>query len=262
MSTSVEQVYRTYYDQLFTLAIRVTGERSAAEDVLQTAFVSALESWDSFQEKSSHYTWLYTIVLNAARKYIQKEKLLPVDQYSQESGKSIEEIYGHINTFEELPYDHAMVMQTRETCLQMFLNCLPPKYRIIFTLRDILQCSVKESAEITGTSENVVKINLSRAKEILRNHFNGRCSLINKNGICSCRSFAGHVIATGKSEKVIPRSIIIQNEKNARLTFDSALEEILDIESLYKTHFRSIPFEKLKKRVITLSKDGVNPLLS
>lgn len=262
MDITVEQVYQNYYDRLFTLAFRVTGERSAAEDVLQTAFVSAIESWDSFKQKSSHYTWLYTIVLNAARKHIKKEKQLPVDHYSQESGKSIEEIYRYIDTFEELPYDHAMVAQTRETCLQMFMNCLPPKYRIVFTLRDILQCSVKESAEITGTTENAVKINLSRAKEMLRNHFNGRCSLVNKKGMCNCRTFAGHVIATGKSEKVISKSMIVENEKNAAKRFNTALEDILDVDSLYSTHFKAVPFEKLRARVLELSTRGENPLLS
>ncbi len=73
MNSSVDQVYREYYDRLFTLAIRVTGERASAEDVLQNAFISAIKSWDSFQHRSSYYTWLYTIVLNAARKYIKKD---------------------------------------------------------------------------------------------------------------------------------------------------------------------------------------------
>ncbi len=262
MSITVDQVYREYYDRLFTLAIRVTGEQAAAEDVLQNAFLSAIKSWDSFKQKSSHYTWLYTIVLNAARKYIKKEQLLPVDQYALESGKSIEEIYRYIGTFEELPDDHSMVNQTRETCLQMFLDCLPPKYRITYTLREILHCSVKESAEILENSENSVKIDLSRAKEMLRNHLQGRCSLVNRKGICNCRSFAGHVLATGKSSKVLDKSTIILKEKEAARSFNAALEEILDVNSLYDTNFRSIPFEKLKERVMKLSEEGENPLLS
>lgn len=262
MTDSVEQIYKEYYDRLFTLALRVTGEQSSAEDVIQNAFVSAINSWDKFEKRSSYYTWLYAIVLNSARKFIKDEKPLPVDVYAEEHDMSIDSVYKYIGTFGELPEDHAAVNQVRETCLQMFLNCLPAKYRIVYTLRVILGCNVKESAEIIEATENSVKIDLSRAKEMLRNHFHGRCSLINKSGKCRCRNFAAHVMATGKEKNMFDLNIIKMDEKNASRTFKGALKEVLDVESLYDTSFKSIPFSELKECVMKIMGDGNNALLS
>lgn len=258
----LEKLYKSHYERLFTLAFRMTGNQANAEDVMQNAFLSAIKSYDSFQHKSSLYTWLYVIVLNAAKSFIQKEKKLPMDIYAEENNISLESAYNYIGTFGELPEDHTMVEQVRETCLQMFMNCLPPDYRVVFTLREILQLSVKESAEILDISENSVKIRLSRAKEMLREHFNGRCSLVKPGALCNCRSFASHVTKTGKESAMLDFGVIRRVELEAREQFTRSLKDILAVEDLYATTFRSIPFEHLKERVVARIENGNNHLLS
>lgn len=262
MKKDFENAYREYYDRLFTLAFRVTGDQFSAEDVMQNAFMNAYRSWDSFENRSTLYTWLYTIVLNTARGLIRAEKRLPVDLYAEEHDMSREAVYSYIGSFGELPEDHTVVSQLRETCLQMFLNCLPPKYRIIYTLRVILHCSVKECSEILDVTENSVKVRLNRAKELLRNNFTGRCSLVKKGGQCSCRTFAAHVVQTGKGDRMIDWHSIVDAEKKAAHTFENALKEVLEVDDLYQTRFRSIPYEQLRSRITELSAAGTNPLLS
>lgn len=262
MVASIEDIYKEYYDRLFTLALRVTGEQSSAEDVIQNAFVSAIRAWDKFENRSSYYTWLYTIVLNSAKRFIKDERPLPVDLYAEENEMTVDSVYKYIGTFGELPDDHTVVNQVRETCLQMFLNCLPAKYRIVYSLRVILSCSVKECSEILGVTGNSVKIDLSRAKAMLRNHFNGRCSLVNKEGKCNCRKFAAHVLATGKESAMFDLNMIKADEKKSLKKFEESLLEVLEVDSLYDTNFKSIPFDRLKERVVKLLDEGENVLLS
>lgn len=263
MNKKIEQIYKENYERLFALAFRVTGEQYAAEDILQEAFYNAIKSWGKFEKRSSYYTWLYRIVLNGALKYIKEAKALPVDIYAEEHGMSIDSVYEYINTYNEMPDDSVVVSQVRETCLQMFLNCLPPEYRIVYTLRVILNCSVKESAEILDISENSVKIRLSRAKKLLKNHMEGRCSLISKNGKCNCRTFASHVVETNKIGTMINPDIIKKHEHEAGLMFNSAIKEIIEVDDLYNTDtFKPISFNELKRNVIKLYKNGENSLLS
>lgn len=262
MNKTLEQAYQEYYERLFTLALRITGEPDSAQDILQNAFFNALKSWDKFEGRSSYYTWLYTIVLNSAKKYIKEEKRLPVDIYAEENNMTIDGVYSYINSYEEMPESNVIVNQVRETCLQMFLNCLPSKYRITYTLRVILGCSVKECAEILNISENSIKIRQSRAKEMLKEHFNGRCSLINKTGKCNCRTFASHIVASGKEQIMFKKEIINKSEKETLEKFNKALKEVLGIDDLYSTTFKPMPFEQLKERVISLTKEGKNSLLS
>jgi len=53
--------------------------------------------------------------------------------------------------------DEVMAVLTRESCLQMFMNCMPSKYRAVYTLRIMLQFSVAETSEILEISESAVK---------------------------------------------------------------------------------------------------------
>ncbi len=262
MNQTFEKIYREYYERLFTLAIRITGEQYAAEDVMQEAFLNAFKAWDSFEQRSSYYTWLYSIVLNSARKYIKKERSLPVDQYAEKNNVTVNSVYEYIDSFGELPDDHVIVNQVRESCLQMFMNCLPSQYRIIYTLRIILGCTVKESADILNISENSVKIRLSRARDLLKEHIDGRCSLISKNGKCNCRSFAAHVMALGKESSMLNSELLKKSEKDASLKFQKALNELLEIDDLYDTVFTPISFEKLKERISNIKEKGDNILLS
>jgi len=52
-----------HYDRIFRGAICVTGDRDAAEDIAQETFLLALRNYQSFNARSSVFTWLYRIML-------------------------------------------------------------------------------------------------------------------------------------------------------------------------------------------------------
>jgi RNA polymerase sigma-70 factor (ECF subfamily) len=59
-----EDLVRRYQDRLFTSLIRLTGSRDDAEDFVQEAMIQAYLRLNTFQGKSSFYTWLYRIAIN------------------------------------------------------------------------------------------------------------------------------------------------------------------------------------------------------
>jgi RNA polymerase sigma-70 factor, ECF subfamily len=65
----VEAVYRWYLPQFQRLAAAVCGDRDAAPDIVQDAFVRAVRELSSFRGESRLETWLWRIVVNTARNH-------------------------------------------------------------------------------------------------------------------------------------------------------------------------------------------------
>ena len=122
---------------------------------------------------------------------------------------------------------------TKENCLQMFMNCIPSKYRVVYTLRIVLHLSVKETSEILEISESLVKVNLHTARKLIGAHFDGRCSLMGKGKICDCRSYAANIKENGKPGRFVDFNVIYEKEQKAVAEFYDELKEILDIDDLY-----------------------------
>ena len=56
-----------YQDRVFSLALRLTGDRDDALETAQEAFLNAFRAIDSFRGDSSFYTWLFRITVNVVR---------------------------------------------------------------------------------------------------------------------------------------------------------------------------------------------------
>ena len=64
-----EQLISPYGDRLFNTLVHILRNAEAAEDVLQDALVQAFVKLNTYQGKSSFYTWLYRIAVNLAFSY-------------------------------------------------------------------------------------------------------------------------------------------------------------------------------------------------
>jgi RNA polymerase sigma-70 factor (ECF subfamily) len=67
-------IVETYRDRLFGLALGIVRNRTAAEDVVQEAFIKAYKNLKGFRGDSSVYTWLYRIAVNTAHNHLRRER--------------------------------------------------------------------------------------------------------------------------------------------------------------------------------------------
>lgn len=166
-----EELVTRHERQVFTLAFRLVQNTHDAEDVAQTAFLSALEHLPGFREEASFATWLHRITTHAALKVIRKRKGL--DLVSLEAANATAETQEAVappvfiadwrQSPEELVHRH----ETRRL-LDEALAQLDEKHRLVFVLRDVEGLSVRETAETLGVSEANVKVRLLRARLQLR----------------------------------------------------------------------------------------------
>src|SRR5436309_2188547 len=65
-TAALDTLYRVHAERLFRTVHRITRNREDAEDAVQDSFLRAFLRLNSFDERSSFYTWLTRIGVNSA----------------------------------------------------------------------------------------------------------------------------------------------------------------------------------------------------
>lgn len=255
MNRSFDTLYRQHYNRLYTMVFRMTGSPEDTEDILQNSFLNAMKAYESFRGDSTPFTWLYRITVNTARGHFRKRSRLPIQEYADKHDLTEWEIYDHVNRSSPVE-DEFWVERVKQTCLQMFMNCLPAQYRSVYTLRVILEFSVADTAEILDITPQNVKTSLHRARKILKSHFEGRCSLIKKGEPCDCATFAGHVLEHDKAGRILDIRVVPRKARDAQRRFRREMEMILDIDRLYGCEIHRLEYDALKERVKKLRREA------
>jgi RNA polymerase sigma-70 factor (ECF subfamily) len=154
-----ELVRRTYVD-LFTLAVRLTGNEEDARDVVQDAYLRAWKGIGKFRGDAALSTWLYRITANCASTHLSRrrrtrtEPLLPGFEPADAHHEAQPEAMA------ETSLDLAEIARA--------VDGLPPKLRAVVVLRDVYGLPHDAIAEELGISLSAAKVRLHRARKRLR----------------------------------------------------------------------------------------------
>ena len=151
-----------YEDRIYVLACSMIGDREAAQDAAQEAFVRAYKALAKFENKSSFYTWLYRIATNVCLNFSQREQRRPdsisLEGMREKHDMSLDRFFGTEETQNDIER-----MDLRNQ-IQKVLDHLSPDHRAIVVLKDIEDLSQEEIAETLDISVGTVKSRLSREK--------------------------------------------------------------------------------------------------
>jgi|FaiFalDrversion3_1042247.scaffolds.fasta_scaffold03291_2 RNA polymerase sigma-70 factor (ECF subfamily) len=162
-----------YQGQVFNLALRMLGDRAAAEDITQETFLAAYRNISSFTA-GNFRAWLLRIAANACRDYLRSghhRKTLSLEGMAEEGSPP-----PFLSTA-EAPEEFATRRALRETILQGLLS-LPPEQRLAILLVDIHGLSYEEAAQAMGVPLGTVKSRLSRARMGMRSFLLARKELL------------------------------------------------------------------------------------
>jgi RNA polymerase sigma-70 factor, ECF subfamily len=167
--------------ELTAYAYRMLGSSFEAEDAVQEAFLRAWKSYDTFEERASLRSWLYTITTNVCLDMLsgRERRARPMDlgparAASSELGEPLPEVtwIGPVPDGHVVPAsgDPAEVADERESIRLAFiaaLQHLPPKQRAVLILREVLAWKAAEVADLLGTTVASVNSALQRARATL-----------------------------------------------------------------------------------------------
>lgn len=152
-------LFERYHGPLFDFLARMTGDRTAAEDLVQDIFVRILKYRATFRD-GSFETWLYRIARNARADYFRHRTAVePLDGAAldrPEPGPG--------------PALRLMADRDRER-LKRALMMLPEDKRELLVLARYREMKYERIAEILGIETGAVKVRVHRAIRDLRTLF-------------------------------------------------------------------------------------------
>lgn len=156
-----------YSSKIYRLAIKMLNQQQDAEDVLQETFLKAYRGLKSFDGRSKLSTWLFRIATNEALMMIRRKhpEIVSIDEPVETEEGEQEPL--QIIDWCCLPENELLSAETKER-LDVAVQKLPERLRVVFILRDINDLSTHETAEVLGLSDTAVKTRLSRARLRLR----------------------------------------------------------------------------------------------
>jgi RNA polymerase sigma-70 factor (ECF subfamily) len=154
---------------LYRLALRLTGNATAAEDLVQETYLRALQSFRALRDHGRVRPWLFQIL---SRLVIDRHRAaareVPLDD---PEGLDRFSLYDRIADEDPLPYSNDLhadfLAQFRDEDVRRALLALPESHRVPLVLLHAEEMSYRDIAEAIGCPIGTVMSRLYRARKIL-----------------------------------------------------------------------------------------------
>ncbi len=146
-------IIRKYQERLYWHIRRMVVEHEDANDVLQNVFIRVWKGLENFREDAQLYTWLYRIATNECLSFLEQQK--------KRSSVSISDIEGGLEN--KVKADKHFDANKLEWKLQVAIQQLPEKQRVVFTLRYYDEMPYEEMSRVLDTSEGALKASYHHA---------------------------------------------------------------------------------------------------
>lgn len=151
------------------MAFAITGDRAAAEDIVQDAFVSCFRHLNRYDAARATFpAWFHAIVRNAGRNFLRQRKSRDLRSDTM-TGTEEAACPRHAP-------DDALGLQEQMGSLDHALSRLPEEWRRAFTLTEIEGVSYAEAAVMEGVPIGTIRSRVHRSRktlqEAIHNNFN------------------------------------------------------------------------------------------
>jgi len=168
-SREFESLVAPHRRELRAYCYRMLGSLQDAEDALQETLLGAWKGLASFEGRSALKSWLYRIATNACLRVLEQRRarILPYDFAPADQGSRVAPMREDLPWLEPYPVALDATFEQRESLELAFvaaLQHLPAAQRATLILRDVLEFSAAEAAELLDTSVPAINSALQRAK--------------------------------------------------------------------------------------------------
>ena len=154
-----QDVFATYKDRVYRLALGMSGNADDAAEIAQEAFIKILRGLAGFRGESALATWIYTITRRTALDYLEKRhmhsNLVSLDAARLQAGTA--------------PQDDWLATPEAAAQMRHAIAALPDDQQQAITLHYFAGHGVRDIAELLQATEGAVKSLLFRARKQLFN---------------------------------------------------------------------------------------------
>ena len=154
-----EEIYKAHSGKLYSLACRMLGNPTEAEDLLQEIFLSAHRKLDGFRGESALGTWLYRLATNQCLDYLRSRAAR-----SNQVTDTIDDDPTLLDARSRGIADRTVAKMDLERAVAQ----LPEGARAAFVLHDVQGLEHREVAAALGIAEGTSKSQVHKARLRLR----------------------------------------------------------------------------------------------
>jgi RNA polymerase sigma-70 factor (ECF subfamily) len=168
-ATDFEALALPHLRPVYRLALRLTGDASAAEDLTQETFLKALTAFESLRDRDRVRAWLFQILHRlvtdrhrAASREVSLDDTDDVDRFS---------LYDRIVDEDPFPYSDSLhgdfLARYQDEDVRRALLSVPETYRVPLVLLYSEDLSYRELAEVLSCPIGTVMSRLHRGRKML-----------------------------------------------------------------------------------------------
>lgn len=161
---SFEPIVRKYSPRLFATARRYARRESEVEDIVQEVWSKAYQKLGGFRGDAPFEHWLMRLAVRTCYDFLRAHQRNREDAFSELPEPAEEWLKGFASQPEAADERAAAARQLVDHVLAQ----LSPPARLVITLLEIEDRSVKEIAALTGWSVPLVKVRAFRARAEMR----------------------------------------------------------------------------------------------
>jgi RNA polymerase sigma factor (sigma-70 family) len=160
-----EVLIRRHNQRLYRVARAFLGDSGEIEDVMQDTYLKAYAALSNFQGRSLFSTWLTRVLINCALVRLRassRHAEIPLDAVDERAAYP-----GHTAP-PEMSGEQKVLREQIGRLIEKAIDTLPPKYRVVFVMRELEKASVAETAAGLGITPANVKVRFHRARRLLQ----------------------------------------------------------------------------------------------
>lgn len=163
-AASFEPLVQKYSPRVFATARRYARRDSEVEDIAQEVWLKAFQKLSSFRGEAPFEHWLMRMTVRTCYDFLrghQRNREASFSELSEPESDWLEK-------FAAAPESASENVDAAKLLVERILEKLSPPARLVITLLEIEDRSVKEIAELTGWSVPLVKVRAFRARAEMR----------------------------------------------------------------------------------------------
>jgi RNA polymerase sigma-70 factor (ECF subfamily) len=151
-AAAFDRLYKAHNTSLYSTAVRITGDPSAAGDAVHDAWLRCIERLDGFEGRSSFRTWITGILINCIRETWRRDRHEPHSPDTISATNGVPPLPHNVD-----PMD-----------LEAAIAALPAGFREVLILHDVEGFSHDEIGAMLGVVAGTSKSQLARARQRIR----------------------------------------------------------------------------------------------
>jgi RNA polymerase sigma-70 factor, ECF subfamily len=163
-AVSFEPLVQKYSPRVFATARRYARRESEVQDIAQEVWLKAFSKLQSFRGEAPFEHWLMRMTVRTCYDFLRGHQRNRESSFSELSEPETD----WLERFVADPGNAAENADAAKLLIERVMEKLSPPARLVITLLEIEDRSVKEIAELTGWSVPLVKVRAFRARGEMR----------------------------------------------------------------------------------------------